>query len=57
MKLAHTYIVSGITGLLYYAFYSFVPVSSLTLVLDGILPFAFTALTFLGVGAIAVNRK
>ena len=57
MNLARTYVVAGVTGLLCYTFYNGMPVNALTSTLNGIMPFAFTAMTFLGIGALATGRK
>ena len=57
MNLARMYVVAGVTGLLCYTFYNAVPYSTLANALNSILPFAFTAMTFLGIGALATGRK
>ena len=57
MNLARMYVVAGVTGLLCYTFYNSVPVNALTSTLNDIMPFAFTAMTFLGIGALATGRK
>ena len=57
MNLARMYVVAGVTGLLCYTFYNEVPHTTLTNTLNSIMPFAFTAMTFLGIGALATGRK
>ena len=57
MNLARMYVVAGVTGLLCYTFYNSVPHNALTSTLNNIMPFAFTAMTFLGIGALATGRK
>lgn len=57
MNLARMYVVAGVTGLLCYTFYNAVPFNALTDTLNDIMPFAFTAMTFLGIGALATGRK
>ena len=57
MNLARMYVVAGVTGLLCYTFYNGMPANALTSTLNSIMPFAFTAMTFLGIGALATGRK
>lgn len=57
MNLARMYVVAGVTGLLCYTFYNSLPINALTSTLHSIMPYAFTAMTFLGIGALATGRK
>lgn len=57
MNLARMYVVAGVTGLLCYTFYNSLPWSALTETANSIMPYAFTAMTFLGIGALATGRK